>query len=334
MGIKHFLVKVKNIKFKDKGLKNLIKYLIDKKRHPNGIINFNQFDSETFFLNVCKSIEGNEKKKLLNGKGGRKIESYGDSYVFSFPPSLKDKLTEEKIKKITPKLINKLYNLFNQLSEENGNEKIDLKTFLKYIFVNIHTDQHTHINIVFSRIFQTKENIYLSNRVTNRKKFIELSKHIFDEIIEENFQLKKQLYNTKTNFKKGYKSIYIKDKMNELDKKITELKEEEERVEKKVLELEDFMEMKRSERKKEIEKIIKENEKREEIENNFQLVVRYYNSFTKKLQTNEMKGIRRDYNNITEKINKLEELTKNNQIRKITNEIKQKTNQYKTKLNF
>lgn len=336
MSIKNFFVKVKPIRYGENGMLNLLRYLTDEKRHPKGIVNFSKIsDWETFFKRTYKNVNEHNMLKKMNGIRGRNVKGWGDSFVFSFPKGLE--IEKEKMKKIVNELIEMLYNQFrNQLIEEGKKSEIkcdiDLEDFTNNIFLNIHTNEHIHINIIFGKILPIKDlengtKFYYSNRITNRKKFLSISKGIFNKIILDNFNLDIKDYQPTTNFKKGYKSIYIKDKMNQLDEKITELKEEEEKVEKKILELEDFMNMKRQQRKEETKKILEKGEKIEEIVNNFHLLVRNFIKYMNKIEKNELKGIRRDYNLIMEKVEKMENLTKNTQIRKMTKQIEEKTKQ-------
>jgi hypothetical protein len=329
MSIKNFFVKVKPIRYGENGMLNLLRYLTDENRHKEGIINYERFKWEKFFKRVYNNINEHNIQKKLNGVKGRKIESYGDSYIFSFPKNLK--IENEKMDKIIKELITMLYNQFyEQLKKECSECNITLNNFIDNTFLNIHTNEHIHINVVFSRIIPiTKkgEKLFYTNRITNRKRFLSISKGIFNKIILDNFQLDIKDYEPQTNFKRGYKSIYIKDKMEKLDKKITELKNEEEKVEKKVLELEDFMEMKRSERKEKTKKILEKGEKIEEIVNNFHLLLRYFDRLITKTEKKEMKGLSKDYNLIMEKIEVLEGITQNTQIRKMTKKIEEKTKQ-------
>jgi hypothetical protein len=337
MSIKNFFVKVKSVKYGDSGMLNLLRYLTDEKRHPKGIVNFSKIsDWETFYKRVYRNINEYNVLKRLNGVKGRNVGSYGDSYIFSFPKNLK--IENEKMKKITNELLKMLYEQFReQLREEGQKNKVECDIsyddFVKNVFLNIHTNEHIHINIVFSKIIpitdlETNKKFYYSNRISNRKKFLNVSKGIFNKIILNNFNLDIKDYEPQTNFKRGYKSIYIKDKMEKLDKKITELKNEEQKVENKLLELEDFMEMKRQQRKEETKKILEKNEKIEEIVNNFHLLIRHFIRYMEKVEKKELKGLSKDYNNIMSKIEVLEGLTNNQKIRKMTKQIEEKTKKY------
>jgi hypothetical protein len=334
MSIKNFFVKVKSVKFGENGMLNVLRYLVDKKRHPSGIVNYERFNWEQFFKRTYNNINEHNIQKKLNGIRGRNIGSWGDSYIFSFPKNLK--IEKEKMEKIIKELLKMLYEQFREQLREEGQKNgvecdISSNDFINNIFLNVHTDKHIHINIIFSRIIPiTKkgEKLFYTNRITNRKKFLNVSKGIFNKIILNNFNLDIKDYEPQTNFRKGYKSIYLKDKMNQLDEKITELKKTEEETDKKILELEDFLKMKRRQRKEETEKLLKQNEKREEIVNNFHLLIRHFDRLMKKVEKKEMKGLSKDYNNIMEKIETLEGLTKNQKIIKMTKEIEEKTKKY------
>jgi hypothetical protein len=333
MSIKNFFVKVKSVKFGENGMLNILRYLTDEKRHPKGIVNYERFKWEQFFKRTYNNINEHNIQKKINGIRGRNIGSWGDSYIFSFPKNLK--IEKEKMEKIIKELLKMLYEQFREQLREEGQKNgvecdISSNDFINNIFLNVHTDKHIHINIIFSRIIplidkKSGKKFYYSNRISNRKKFLNISKGIFNKIVLDNFNLNVKDYKPQTNFKKGYKSIYLKEKMEKLDKKITELKNEEEKVEKKVLELEDFMGMKRQQIKEETEKLLKQNEKRKEIVNNFQLLLRYYDRLITKTEKKEMKGLSKDYNLIMEKVEILEGLTKNRHIQKMTKEIEEKT---------
>jgi hypothetical protein len=337
MSIKNFFVKVKPIRYGENGMLNMLKYLTDEKRHPKGIVNFSKIsDWETFFKRTYKNVNEHNMLKKMNGIRGRNVKGWGDSYVFSFPKGLE--IEKEKMKKIVNELLTMLYEQFRKQLKEEGKKSeiecdISLNDFIENVFLNVHTNEHIHINVIFGKIIPIKDlengtKFYYSNRISNRKKFLNISKGIFNKIILDNFELDVKDYKPQTNFRKGYKSIYLKDKMEKLDKKITELKNEEQKVENKLLELEDFMEMKRQQRKEETKKILEKNEKIEEIVNNFHLLIRHFIRYMEKVEKKELKGLSKDYNNIMSKIEVLEGLTNNQKIRKMTKQIEEKTKKY------
>ena len=331
--IKNFVVKVKQIKCKDKGLRNFINYLCDEKRHPDGIINFKKIsNNETFFKNTLKNIINFELEKKLNKKGGRKIESYADSFIFTVPPELYNKLDLEKEKEITIELLNKLYKLFNNILETEYNKKISFNTFIKHIFINIHTNKHIHFNFVIPRVIDLGNNQYFSNRITNRKRFLHLAKAAWNQIIFEKLGLSIEDYKPKTKFKRGYKNKYFKNLIEENNKILKEnqkIKEEVEEELEKIKKLKDYIEMKRSEIKKEVEKLIKENKEKEKIAKAFQLMIRYYKSLNEKILNKEMKIELKDLRKLERKIEELEKLSPGSKIQKIIDEVKNKTKKIK-----
>lgn len=337
IGIKNFFVSVKAVKFKEKGLRNIINYLLDKKRHPDGIINLKKLsDGEKFFLKTVEYVEKMELYKSWNGKAGRKIQSYADSFCFAFPKGLEIKNTEE-YKKIIIDLLKKLYFHFNQILKEEGKKEISFNEFISSIFVNVHTNKHIHINILFPRVFKLKEGGLYTNRITNRKKFLTRAKASFNAVVKENFNLDIKDYKPATDFKRGYKSIYFKEKIEEINKEKKELEEIKKDIEDKINEfysLKELVEMKRKQIQEETKKIIKDIQRREEIAKNFQLIIRYYKNFITKIKNNEIKGIIKEYNKLNNKIKEFEEINKNKKLKEIIEEIKEDTEKYKNKFKF
>jgi len=276
--IKNFVVKVKQIHNEDKGLRNFLNYLEDEKRHPNGIIKIKQFNKESFFKQTILNI----MEHNLNKKAGRKTKNFADSYIFTLPPEINEKVIKNKdiLMKITKKLIDDIY---EEIKKEIP--KITKNELIKQIFLNIHTDKkHIHFNVVFPRVLKIGGEL-ISNRITNRKKFLNNIKKKWNLNLLKNLNLSTADYKPKTKFKKGYKNQYFKEFIEEINK----LKEENENLLKKldekkeeILKLDELIKMKRSEIKREVEKLLEENERRQEIANNFQLLIRYYKNLTKK----------------------------------------------------
>jgi len=331
--IKNFVVKVKQIKHRDKGLRNFINYLTDKKRHPDGIINFNKtFDKEKFFKNTLKNIVNFELEKKLNKKAGRKMESYADSFIFTVPPELYNKVDLEKQKEITLELIEKLYKLFSSILKNEYNLNIDKNTFIKHIFINIHTNKHIHFNFVMPRVIQLKNGEYFSNRITNRKRFLHLAKAQWNQIVYEKLGVSTADYQPKTPLKKGYKSKYLKeliDENNEILEKNNEVKKEVEKSLEKMRKLDEWQAMKRKEMKEEVLKLVKEHKQRNKIARSFNLMIRYYNSIAEKILNNEQQIKINDLWNLENQIKDLEKLNTNKILASVINEVKQQTKTFK-----
>jgi len=359
--IKSFVVKMKPVKFEDKGLKNLLSYLVDKKRHKSGIINFKELsDAEKFFNKTFVNIQHYEAKKKFNGLAGRNIKSYADSYIFTIPPEFFDKANDpEKLKKLTLNIIKKFHNQMKKIYEyekeklknklENATDEkeitklkkelekyknfIGFDTFVKNIFVNIHTNKHIHLNIIIPRIYSMGNGQYFSNRITNRKNFISKIKQQWNLAVLEELNINYEDYKPKTKFHRGYKNQYFKDLINKNNKTLEKIEEKE----KEIKELKEIIELKRSEIKKYTSEVLKEtkelkeeNNRREEIIKAFQLMIRYYKSIANKIQKKEMKGLLKDYNKVKEKIKIIKELTTNQNLIGIAEEVENNINTWQS----
>jgi len=303
--IKNFVVKVKQIKHKDKGLKNFLNYLENKKKHNDNIIKIKNFNKDTFFKNTILNIT----EYQLNKKCGRKIENYGDSFIFTIPPQLEEK-GKKNLNILTKKLLEEIIKqLREQLEEE---EKIINKNeIIKQIYINIHVDKkHIHFNVVFPRVLKINNKL-VSNRITNRKKFLYNIKKRWTYIITKNLDLNITDYKTTTKFKKGYKNQYFKNLINKNNEVLKNI----EKKEKNIKKLDEMIELKRKSIKEYTRKLIEEKEetitdieRKEKLINNFQLVIRYYKTIRTKFEKNEIKGLLKDINKINTKIKEVKEL--------------------------
>ena len=359
--IKSFVVKMKPVKYEDKGLKNLLNYLKDEKRHKAGIINFKELsDAENFFNKTFVAIQHYEAKRKFYGIAGRGIKSYADSYIFTIPPEFYEKAKEpEKLKNLTLNILKKFHKQMQQIFEyekeklkeklknttdekernkilkelEKYKEFIDYKTFVKNIFVNIHTNKHIHLNIIVPRIYKLGGGEYFSNRITNRKNFINKIKKQWNLAVMEELGINYEDYKPKTKFHKGYKNQYFKELIEKNNKVLEKIEEKEEEIKK----LAELLELKRSEIKEYTKKILEEtkelkeeNNRREEIIKAFQLMIRYYKSIADKIQKNQLKGLLKDYNKVKEKIKIIKELTTNKHLIEIAEEIENNINTWQS----
>ncbi len=314
--IKNFVVKVKQIQHQDKGLRNFLGYLEDEKEHPEGIIKIKKFDKDNFFKQtILNIVEYN-----LNKKGGRKSTNYADSFIFTIPPAY-EKRGKEKLKEILNNLVEDIYKQFNSQLEQ----EITKEDFLKQIYINIHIDKkHTHFNVVFPRIIRIGNKL-ISNRITNRKKFLHQIKNRWTYNLTKNLDVSIEDYKPSTKFKKGYKNKYFKDLINQNNEVLEKIEEKEKEIKK----LDELLKMKRNEIKTELEKLLKENKRREEIVKALGLVIRYFKNFTMGIQKKEMNKILKNYKNLKNKINELKNIEiKNNNIKRIVEEIENKSEEY------
>ncbi len=314
--IKNFVVKVKQINFEEKGLRNFLNYLEDEKRHPNGIMKIKNFSKKSFFKQTILNIT----EYNINKKSGRKSKNYADSFIFTIPPQYQEK-GKEKLKEILNNLVGDIYKQFNEQLEE----KIKKEDFLKQIYINIHIDKkHIHFNVVFPRIIKIGEKL-ISNRITNRKKFLHRIKQYWTHNLTKNLDISIEDYKPETKFRKGYKNKYFKDLINKNNETLEKIKEKEEEIK----QLDELLTMKRNEIKNYLERISEENEREEKVVAALGLIIRYYRNFIKGIQKNEKRKILKNYQNLKNKIKEIERYEiKNKGIKGIVEEIKDKSTKY------
>lgn len=142
MSIKNWTVTTERVKNKSEGLSEYSSYLVSSKHknHKNTTIiplfkiDYNNFLNKT----ILETMEFDAKNK----KGGRKVESYAQSFNFILPPPHKP--TKEQWENITKDL---LVTLCNEL---NIKEKTK---FGNSCFMNIHDQSNPHLNLLVPRIF-------------------------------------------------------------------------------------------------------------------------------------------------------------------------------------
>ena len=219
--IKNFIVKVKPIKHKSKGIINLLNYLVDNKRHQDGIINYKKFDKNTFIKKTIINVDKKNLENKINRRGGRPIQSYGDSFIYSLP--VDTKVDKKQLNKIIHQLLIKNYEYIKEQYQD-----LDYNTFVNSVFVNIHTNKHIHINFIIPKVFNVNNKL-ITNTLTNRKGYLYYTKTLFNNVLNNVIGLDHKTYKARTNFKSGYKNIYQKNiilkKNEEQLKKITEEKE-------------------------------------------------------------------------------------------------------------
>lgn len=161
-GISNWTVTSERISGKSNGTADYASYLVSAKHknHKNTTIiplfnsNIDSFIQKT----ICNTIAFDGK----NEKGGRKVESYSQSFNFILPPPIKP--TPEQWKKISADIIKSAH-----LSLEI---KDDVNEFLKYIFVNIHDQSNPHLNLLIPRIYKDER----LRKVDQKKIIIDLKR--------------------------------------------------------------------------------------------------------------------------------------------------------------
>lgn len=143
MSIKNWTVTTERVKNKDVGLSEYVSYLVSEKHknHKSTTI-YPLFNSElNAFLNstIKETIDFDAKNK----KGGRKVESFAQSFNFILPPPHKP--TPEEWKKIAKELVNTVH--------KELEIKEDINQFGRSCFLNIHDQANPHLNLLVPRIF-------------------------------------------------------------------------------------------------------------------------------------------------------------------------------------
>lgn len=146
MSIKNWTVTTERVKKKDEGLAEYVSYLASAthKNHKNTIVYplFNS-DPNKFLHNTIKETLAFDQR---NKKGGRKVESYAQSFNFILPPP--NKPTAEQWAEISYELL--------RVAHAEMNIKSDLSRFVRACFVNVHDQTNPHVNIVIPRIYENQ----------------------------------------------------------------------------------------------------------------------------------------------------------------------------------
>lgn len=260
--IKSFVVKVKSVKWKEKGLRNLLNYLEDPKRHKTTkIIKLNKFKKNSFLKNTLLNVY----EKEINKKG-RKISSYATSYVFTLPKGIKPS-KEQYIK-----LINSIIDYF---AKELG---IDRKSLESQIYINIHHQSNSHINVIVPKVLRVGNSLITFD--LTKKKYLATSKAFWSAILLQHMDL-----DIEKHIPKSQNKIIKKGNIPQgLSKKIDKYFEEKEKKVEKELEI---LNKKRKEIKKMVEQLEKENQKKEQILKTFATLVRYSKNYLETLKEKE-----------------------------------------------
>lgn len=203
--IKNFTVKVKEISQGEKGIINYYKYLNNEnhKNHKEKTQKILLINDDKFLENCIISNKKNDLKNSINGKGGKPITNYSKSVRFCFPRDLSKDLTDEKIKKIS------LF-LYKDLAGFLGISKEELK---KYVFINRHIEEKTHINFIISNSMNETRIRKLKN-----KNFLSVIKKSFNLHIDSVLNVKHTEYIPKEQKPRKTPTVFL----NRLKKSIKE----------------------------------------------------------------------------------------------------------------
>ena len=143
MSIKNWTVTTERVKNKSEGLSEYTSYLVSSKHknHKNTeIVEIFKKDHNNFLNNTINEIIAFDAN---NKKGGRKVESYAQSFNFILPPPHKP--SPEQWKKIGIDLINTIH--------KELNIKGDVSKFGNSCFMNLHDQKNPHLNMLVPRIY-------------------------------------------------------------------------------------------------------------------------------------------------------------------------------------
>lgn len=203
--IKNFTVKVKEITQGEKGIINYYKYLKNEnhKNHKEKTQKILKINDSNFLENCIISNKKNDLKNSLNKKGGKPIQNFSKSICFCFPRDLSKDLTDEQIKKISVAIFKDLSKFLN----------IELTELQKYVFVNRHIEEKTHINFVISNSINEKRLRELKN-----KNFLTVMKKSFNLHIDSVLNVKHTEYEPRQQKEKKTPTVFL----NRLKKSIKE----------------------------------------------------------------------------------------------------------------
>lgn len=143
MSIKNWTVTTQRVKNKSEGLSEYTSYLVSSKHknHKNTEIveifnkDHNKFLNHT--INEIIAFDANNKK------GGRKVESYAQSFNFILPPPHKP--TPDQWRKIGIDLVRTIH--------KELDIKGDISKFGNSCFINLHDQANPHLNMLVPRIY-------------------------------------------------------------------------------------------------------------------------------------------------------------------------------------
>ena len=143
MSIKNWTVTTERVKGKSDGLSEYASYLVSSKHknHKNTeIYNLYNSDANKFLNNtIVETLNFDSENK----KGGRKVESYAQSFNFILPPPHKP--TKEQWQDIGFELLKTVHSELDI--------KGDFTKFVRSCFVNIHDQANPHLNMLIPRIY-------------------------------------------------------------------------------------------------------------------------------------------------------------------------------------
>ena len=165
MKIDNWFVRSERVKDKHVGLIRYCKYLINElhKNHSGKCKIIPMLGNTDDFIRVVSSKAVNLDLENSRKKGGRPVQSYAQSFVFSLPPSIK-KPTPNEWKLITVDIIKQMAKYL----------KLDVQDLNGCVFANVHDQDNPHLNLLISRVIKGK-----AQSTIDQKGIIGLVKKVF-----------------------------------------------------------------------------------------------------------------------------------------------------------
>ena len=147
MAIKNWFVRSERVKDTHIGLIKYGKYLINLEHanHKNTSSIIPIYGNIEGFIRTCSNEAVSLDLDNSQKKGGRPVQSYAQSFVFSLPDAVK-KPTIDEWKLITSDVL-------KELAKKLG---LELKDLNGRVFANVHDQDNPHLNLVISRVVQGK----------------------------------------------------------------------------------------------------------------------------------------------------------------------------------
>lgn len=147
MTIKNWFVRSERVKDKHHGLIKYSKYLVnlEHSNHKSTSSIIPIYGTIENFIRTCSNEAVSLDLDNSQKKGGRPVQSYAQSFVFSLPPSV-TKPTPDEWRSITSDIL-------KELAKKLG---IDVNDFKGRVFANVHDQHNPHLNLVVSRVVHGK----------------------------------------------------------------------------------------------------------------------------------------------------------------------------------
>lgn len=144
--IKNWTVISQRVKEKQDGLVTYSKYLLDEKhknhsKNETRILPLHGKMNEFVKSAICETLDFD----MSNKKGGRKVESYAQSFVLSLPDTVQ-KPTDEQWKRISGDII--------RAAHKHLKPDEPVNDFGRKCFSNLHDQNNPHMNLLIPRIYK------------------------------------------------------------------------------------------------------------------------------------------------------------------------------------